>query len=275
MAFCGQCGFHLAPGIEACPRCGNVTEPELALDVPYADNDPTRTLRPSDTPRPAGDVAPHQQQKLVIRPDGSYANYGANDNVRTPYPSFTRPVDIYQPPMPQQYGHGQGNVIAPSRPHQSGKGRVATLLTILFALLLAHGAVMRLVMKSGLLQGITGNYATPGATMTPGEQARGVLRLYYDDINMHNYRNAYNLWAVDAPHRPASYDSFASGFAHTVHDDIVYNSVIPLSNGNVQLDVTLTATEESASGNVLHVYHLYYLVEQQRGVWKILDGHSI
>ena len=306
MAFCGQCGLLLAPGTEACPRCGYVTEPDLALEAPYSDDDPTRTLRPPDTPRPAGDVAPHQQQKLVIRPDGSYANYDANaagqndptslmtpeeamppisqppqarrnDILRTPHLGFTPPVDIYQPPMPQQYGHGQGNVIAPSRPHQSGKGRVATLLAILLVLLLALGTVILLVMKSGLLQGITGNYVSPGATTiaTPGEQARGVLRRYYDDINKHNYRDAYNLWAVDAQHPAASYDIFVNGFAHTVHDDIVFNSVTPLSNGKVQLDVTLTATEETASGNVLHMYHLYYQVGQEGGVWKILDGHSI
>jgi len=60
-----------------------------------------------------------------------------------------------------------------------------------------------------------------------------------------------------------------------VHDDIVFNSVTSLSNGKVQLDVTLTATEETASGNVLQVYHLYYQVGQEGGVWKILDGHSI
>ena len=306
MAFCGQCGLLLAPGTEACPRCGNVTEPELALEAPYSDNDPTRSLRPPDTPRPVGDVAPHQQQKLVIRPDGSYANYDANaagqndptslmtpeeamppisqppqarrnDILRTPHLGFTPPVDIYQPPRPQQYGYGQGDVIAPYRPRRSGKGRVATLLAILLVLLLALGTVILLVMKSGLLQGITGNHATPGATTiaTPGEQARGVLRRYYDDINKHNYRDAYNLWAVDAQHPAASYDSFVNGFAHTVHDDIVFNSVTPLSNGKVQLDVTLTATEETASGNVLHMYHLYYQVGQEGGVWKILDGHSI
>jgi len=51
--------------------------------------------------------------------------------------------------------------------------------------------------------------------------------------------------------------------------------VTPLTNGTVQLDVTLTAAEEGASGNVQHVYHLFYLVGQQGGTWKILNGHSL
>lgn len=304
MAFCGQCGLLLAPGNETCPRCGSVTEPELVLDNamgapqtddPRADSPTITSLANPDAQRSAGPGTP--QQQLVLRPDGSQASfdelaYAQNDptrimtsppsmpqisHVRTPYHGFTPPVDIYNQPMPQQYSGANGDMLAQPRQRRRGGGRVLALLVILFVLLIALGAAVVQVIKPALLRGIIGNnvISSETATTTPTIQARGVIRRYYDDINSHNYHDAYTLWVVDPQHPPGSYESFANGFAHTLQDDIVFNSVTPLANGTVQVDVTLTATEEGASGNVQHVYHLFYLVGQQGGTWKILNGHSL
>ena len=302
MAYCGQCGLLLAPGNETCPRCGSVTEPELVLETPQAEashtDDPTITSLPNpDAQRPAGPGTPPQQQKLVLRPDGSQGSFNEQahtqnaptrimasppptpqiPNVRTPYHGFTPPVDIYNQPMLQQYSGADGGMLAQPRQRRRGGGRVLALLAALFVLLIALGAAVVLVMKPALLQGIIGNNVTSSetATTTPTEQARSVIRRYYDDINGHNYHDAYTLWAVDPQHPPGPYESFVNGFAHTIHDDIVFNAVTPLANGTVQLDVTLTAAEAAASGNVQHVYHLFYLVGQQGGTWKILNGHSL
>lgn len=301
MAFCGQCGLLLAPGNETCPRCGSVTEPELMLhameapqtDDPRADGPTITSLANPDAPLPAGPGAPLQQQKLVLRPDSFDGQaHAQNDparimisplpmsqipHVRTPYHGFTPPVDIYNQPMPQQYSGADGGMLAQPRQRRRGGGRVLALLAILFVLLIALGAAVVLVIKPALLWGIIGNNVTASETATtaPTVQARGVIRRYYDDINGHNYHDAYILWVVDPQHPIGSYESFANGFAHTIHDDIVFNSVTPLANGTVQVTVTLTATEEGASGNVQHVYHLFYLVGQQGGTWKILDGHSL
>ncbi len=305
MAFCGQCGLLLAPGNETCPRCGSVTEPELVLnameapqtDDPRADGPTITSLANPDAQRPAGPGTPLQQQKLVLRPDGSQASLDEQahaqnaptrimaspppmpqiPNVRTPYHGFTPPVDIYHQPMPQQYSGADGGLLAQPRQRRRVSGRVLALLAVLFVLLIALGAAVVLVIKPALLRGIIGNNvtSTETATTTPTVQARSVIRRYYDDINSHNYHDAYILWVVDPQHPIGSYESFANGFAHTIHDDIVFNSVTPLANGTVQLDVTLTATEEAASGSVQHMYHLFYLVGQQGGTWKILDGHSL
>jgi len=239
MAYCGQCGLLLAPGNETCPRCGSVTEPELVLETPQAEashtDDPTITSLPNpDAQRPAGPGTPPQQQKLVLRPDGSQGSFNEQahtqnaptrimasppptpqiPNVRTPYHGFTPPVDIYNQPMLQQYSGADGGMLAQPRQRRRGGGRVLALLAALFVLLIALGAAVVLVMKPALLQGIIGNNVTSSetATTTPTEQARSVIRRYYDDINGHNYHDAYTLWAVDPQHPPGPYESFVNGF---------------------------------------------------------------
>jgi hypothetical protein len=294
MIFCGQCGLKLAPGDTTCPRCGSVTEPELVLDPQFLDqniNDPTIASAPhvvpntplAGTQRPLGTPTPPQQQKLVLHPDGSTPGFGAyapndptsmmsarapvlppnpNSSIRTPYYGFTPPLDVgYQPPA------------------QRGSGRVIALLVVLCVLLLILAGVAVFVVKPDLLKALIGNptpvVTTPTPPPTPSDLARGVIQRYYDDINKHNYQDAYNLWAVDAQHPAASYDQFVNGFAHTLHDDITFNSITPLPDGTVQLDVMLHATEQRSSGTVVTPYHLFYHVGQQGGTWKILDGHAI
>src|SRR5213593_1130800 len=105
MTFCGQCGLLLAPGNETCPRCGSVTEPELvlnALEAPQTDDpradDPTLTS--SSNPgaqRAAGAGTPPQQQKLVLRPDGSQASFDEQAHAQN---APTR-IMANPPPMPQ------------------------------------------------------------------------------------------------------------------------------------------------------------------------------
>lgn len=300
MAFCGQCGLLIASGNKVCPRCGTVTEPELNLETHRA-NDPTLISLSNPTTRSSpGPVIPPQQEKLVLRPDGQTPDLKAyvqapNDPTNfmatpsaippipqrndssTPYHGFVPAADMYNQAAPQQYGSWASNVAAPSRPKRRGRGRVIALLAVLAVLLVALGGVVALVMNPALLRGIIGkNSATPGLTATATtDQARGLILRYYDDINKRNYLHAYNLWAVDPQHPPQSYDNFASGYAHTLHDDVVFNSVTLLADGNVQLDVTLTATEERTSGAQQSTYHLRYLVGQQGGTWKILNGHAI
>jgi len=309
MIFCGQCGLKLAPDDTTCPRCGSVTEPELVLNPQFLDqhvNDPTIASAPhvvpntpmAGTQRPLGTPTPPQQQKLVLHPDGSTPGFGAyapNDptsmisaqapvlpsnpdsNVRTPYYGFTPPVDVvYQPAIGQ---FGTMEPLPPQPPAPRGRGRVIALLIVLCVLLLVLAGVAVFVVRPDLLKGLIGNstpvVTTPTTPPTPSDLARDVIQRYYDDINKHNYQDAYSLWAVDAQHPVASYDQFVNGFAHTLHDEIAFNSITPLPDGTVQLDVMLHATEQTSSGTVITPYHLFYTVGQQGGTWKILDGHSI
>jgi hypothetical protein len=294
MAFCGQCGFLLASGNKACPRCGTITEPELILETPRADDPTEISLSYPDIRSSAGPAVPPRQEKLVLRPDGENPDIKAylqapndvtnlmatpsamspqippNDDIRTPYHGFAPTTDMYHQAAPGQHGSWGANVAKQPSSRRAGRGRVVALLVVLVVL----GGIVALVMNPALLRGIIGNTGATPAT-TPDEQARGLILRYYDDLNKHNYHDAYNLWALDPRTPPPSYESFVSGFAHTLHDDIVINAVTLFSDGKVQLDVTLTATQEVASGTRLSTYHLLYLVGQQGGAWKILKGSSL
>ncbi|HYT34750.1 MAG TPA: hypothetical protein VEL69_06915 [Ktedonobacteraceae bacterium] len=297
MAFCGQCGLLLASGNRACPRCGTITEPELIPEAPRADDPTEISLSYPDTRSSAGPAVPPGQEKLVLRPAAENPHLKAylqapsdatnlmdtpsamspqmpqHDDIRTPYHGFAPASDRYNQAAPGQYGSWRTNVTEQPGSRRAGRGRVAALLVVLAALVVL-GGIVALVMNPALLRGISGNTGATPAT-TPVEQARGLILRYYNDLNTHNYHDAYNLWALDPRKPPPSYESFVSGFAHTLHDDIVINAVTLFSDGKVQLDVTLTATQEVASGTKQSTYHLLYLVGQQGGAWKILNGHSV
>ena len=297
MFFCGHCGLQLAPGSRTCPRCGSVTEPELAIEELHI-NDPTIVSWPNAAPHtPQPDTpeysAPPQQQKLVLRPDGSAFQQGVPDpnaptniisaqartpvppvapDIRTPYHGFAQASGMGYQPAP-----GRLRPLPTQHPTRRGQGRVVALLGILLVLLLLLGATVVFVVRPGLLKGLLDNNATPMATSTAlssSDQARKVIQRYYDDINKHDYENAYLLWAVDPQHPPAPYNNFVSRFAHTKHDDVTFNAVTPNSDGTVQVDITLHAQEETTSGTVTNAYHLIYLVGTQQGAWRILKGQS-
>src|SRR5205085_641886 len=101
-----------------------------------------------------------------------------------------------------------------------------------------------------------------------------VISQYYNDINQQDYHSAYSLWAVNPQHPPQPYDRFVAGYSNTRHDDITFDKITPLANGTVRVAITIVASEENTPGNVTqHTYRGDYIVGQQNGVWKILNGN--
>ena len=309
MAFCGQCGLQLPPGKTACPRCGTPTEPEFDLltEDPQANNSTIAVLSnyELDYQRTVEAPATPQQQKLVLRPDDDGHNFStqaANDptsmmNAQShwgyqDYPVYDQPppissaqpdIDIAYPsytpqtsridkgyqPVASQYGTTPAQ--APAR---KGKGRAVALLLILLGLLVILGALSFFVLKqNGLLDGNSTSTPTQQG-QSPSQQAQSVITQYYNDINQQDYQSAYNLWAVTPQHPQQPYKRFVAGYAHTRHDDITFDKITPLANGTVRVSITIIASEENTSGTVTqHTYQGYYLVGQQNGVWKILNGY--
>ncbi len=110
---------------------------------------------------------------------------------------------------------------------------------------------------------------SPTPTPSPAQQAQAVVQQYYNDINNTDYQSAYNLWgsSYQSSH---SYSSFANGFSNTVHDSVTFGNITPLSDGTVQVGITLQAVENSSSGTVTHTFQGYYIVGQENGSWKLL-----
>ena len=263
MRFCGQCGTLLAPNSTTCPSCGAVTEPELGTDTVGDYSTDAPTLASSFPSLASGGSPPNVQQppaqpgqqKLVLRPDGAGIDAYSYD-VHTPTSSLYPNNAMAQGETVSPPGFGQLS----AQPRR--KGGLVALFIGLLVLLLILGTTALVVLRQ--------NNQSP----MPAQQARALLQRYYDDINQQNYHDAYNLWAPNPQHPRPSYDQFASGYANTKHDDIAFDSIALGPRGNVQVVLTIYATEITPSGTAQHVYQGTYLVGPQNGTWKILRGQA-
>jgi len=114
--------------------------------------------------------------------------------------------------------------------------------------------------------------ATP--TLTPAQQSAVVVQHYYDDINSRDYQAAYSLLGSQFQNSHP-YDQFASGYAHTEHDNVTTGSVTALSDGTFNVPAIIVATEDNVPGPGIHqsTYQGYYIVGQENGSLKILSGN--
>lgn len=116
--------------------------------------------------------------------------------------------------------------------------------------------------------------ATPvPPTPSPAQQAQAVVQQYYNDINNTDYQSAYNLWgsSYQSSH---SYSNFANGFANTVQDTVTFGTITPLSDGTVQVGITLQAVNNNSSGGTTtSTFQGYYIVGQENGSWKLLSSN--
>jgi hypothetical protein len=306
MVFCGQCGLQQVPGATRCPRCGAPVESDGVTEEYYGDNPTIASFPhvPQTPPQPGkfsqpGAPSPHNPQKLVLGGDqqsslaanaptgkvdpSTYNTYlsspPANPNTSTPYAGYPS-TSNYSPPGASYPGILPGSMgsASPSVPYQPGqqpvqksKGRVASLVIILFGLLLILGAMVIFALKqNGAITGTNGQPGSGGGN-TLSQQAQTLIQQYYSDINNKDYQDAYNLWKDD-PQRQ-SYTSFSQGFAHTRHDEITIDNVTTLSDGTAKVSITLNATEDASSGTRTSVFKGYYIVGPQNGALKILSGH--
>jgi hypothetical protein len=117
--------------------------------------------------------------------------------------------------------------------------------------------------------------STPTATPTPtlAQQATIVVQHFYDDINNRDYQAAYSLLGSQFQ-SSQPYNQFASGYAHTEHDNLTTATVTALSDGTFNVPTTIVATEDNVPGPGTHqsTYQGYYIVGQENGTLKILSG---
>lgn len=115
---------------------------------------------------------------------------------------------------------------------------------------------------------------TPTPPSSPAQIAQAVVQQYYDDINNRDYQAAYNLRQF-SDQGNQGYNGFVNGYANTIHVDVTFGDITPLSDGTVQVWVTLNSLNSTSSGNVTITYRGYYIVGPDNGTWKILKGGHI
>lgn len=82
----------------------------------------------------------------------------------------------------------------------------------------------------------------PSRSQPPPSSSRqadpaAVVQEYFDAINAHDYRRA---WDLGGKNLGGSYDAFVSGFSDTVHDTVVVGGV---TGGTVSLDLAAEQTD--------------------------------
>ncbi len=114
--------------------------------------------------------------------------------------------------------------------------------------------------------------ATPlvASEAPPNQQAQAVIQQFYNDINVRNYPDAYNLWG-SAFQNSTKYCSFIQGYVHTQHDDITFNGITPSANGTVLIETTISAIEDGRTAPRLY-WDTNIVGENEYHLWKILSG---
>ncbi len=116
--------------------------------------------------------------------------------------------------------------------------------------------------------------ATATTTADLVQQAQAVVQTYYDDINQQDYQDAYQQWMANSNYRQTTtYETFASGFSNTLHDDVNITNTSQNGDGSYNVTFTLQATEKSDNGNITKNYSGYYIVALVDRQWKFVNGH--
>ena len=109
-------------------------------------------------------------------------------------------------------------------------------------------------------------------TPSPAQLASATVQQYFDDINVKDYSDAYNLLGSKLQSKQ-TYSNFVSGFSNTVHDNIQIGNITANSDGTFNVSVTINATENNVPGPGTHIstYQGYYVVGTENGQWKLRD----
>jgi serine/threonine protein kinase len=115
----------------------------------------------------------------------------------------------------------------------------------------------------------------PATSSNPTQAAQMVVQQFHSDINTGNYPGAYSQWGTEF-HNLVKYCSFVEGYSRTRSDTVHIDSATQLTNGTVQVIATFSATEEADGGTTINkIYHERYIVGQEYGLWRIMNGTLI
>ncbi|HEY0755937.1 MAG TPA: zinc ribbon domain-containing protein [Ktedonobacteraceae bacterium] len=164
MVFCGQCGYQLAPGNTACPRCGAQTDVKQIEHDPGSSNltevsrtvlarEPTQAVPPPKRTNPQTRQSQVEQGPLILGPVVQNEQL-ANETTTMMSAQNYAPQPSYPNYSPLMGGYNNSSV--GYQPYQAGpsaaaldeileasrKGKTASLLLILFGLLCLIGAIV-------------------------------------------------------------------------------------------------------------------------------------
>lgn len=106
-------------------------------------------------------------------------------------------------------------------------------------------------------------------TLTADQQAQSVVQKLYDDVNKHNYKDAYNQWSLDYQNAHP-YAGFVQGYANTLSDNVVPGTVQDNPDGTIIVNITLYATDMNST---VSVFTGPYHVGRENGTFKLISAN--
>jgi hypothetical protein len=110
---------------------------------------------------------------------------------------------------------------------------------------------------------------SPTPVMLNEETASALIQQFYNYISARNYDAAYDLLAPEW-HQVQSRQNFIDGFQNTVYDTLMIDGGERLDDGNILVNIHLTAEETSY---VTSYYAGYYIVTKRNEQILILLGY--
>jgi ribosomal protein L40E len=297
--YCGQCGFLLTAQDRACRRCGTPVDFPNALiadesisDAPtigVSTPDAQATFQAHGTAMPAAGYPPQpsvsQPSSAPYSPPPPSVPYDASTfSTVAPYgqpPGAARGAPGYQAGPPPNY--------PPPRKKQPWP-LIVSLVIVGLLLIVGGGVVLALRSGNGTQTGnnptatpapdkTSTTAITPSPTIPPSptpvgltpDTASALIQEFYADINARDFDAAYDLLS-SAYQQRQSRQNFKNGFVTTVQDTLTIEGAQTLSDGTVQVNVTLVAVDNKNGSQVTTVYTGYYIVILENGALRITKG---
>jgi hypothetical protein len=178
------------------------------------------------------------------------------------------PTDAHILPMAQW--------VKETQPEQMGvRSYRAKIVAILFTLLVICGLLASFISTSKLREPTPIILVPPSvSTSTPmpslAQQSIDEVKHYYDTWNKRDYTEAYNqLSSVYQKMHP--YSTLLSSYENTSHSSITIDGTTQIPEEEFKVTITDFANEKSLTGTqtVKRVYHGYFIVAKENGVWKL------
>jgi hypothetical protein len=192
------------------------------------------------------------------------------------------------------YLAGASPAAAPASPQN--KARLPLIVGLVVVVLgLVIGGGVALALRSGSSQQASSNNQpvvntaptftattaiTPTPTLPPSPTpvvltpatGTALIQQFYVYINARNFDAAYDLLST-AFQQKQSRQNFTDGYQTTVQDVLTVQSAETLSDGTVEVDVNLLATDNKNGTQVQRLYTGYYIVILENGALRILRGN--
>jgi serine/threonine protein kinase len=253
-------------GVDIVIQRATAQEPEKRFKSAGAFAQALRQIAKTDVISASNSLPINPRHTSAIRVDENFPRIARTPTILKEQASSAILTDAPIMPMAQNVKETQ-----PAR--RSVRSYRSTILTILFILLVICGLLASLISMSMQRESppiilIPPPVSTP--MPLPAQQAIGEVKHYYETWNNRDYPGAYSQLS-STYQKKHPYSTLLKSYENTLHSSITIDGTTQIFDGEFKVTITDFAIEKSLSGTqtVNRVYHGYFILEKENGVWKL------